>query len=229
MSTAQRSVVVFDLDDTLYPEQQFVVSGLRAVGAELARSQGLAQAEETLLQVHGEGSSQGRVLDVALARLNLKAGRDDVRRLVELYRYHQPQGLTLFPDARALLDHLVGRARLAMVTDGWERCQQAKLAALGIRELFSPTVATFDYGAAWHKPSPRAFQAVMVAHGGARDEYVYIADNPAKDFGGPAGLGWRTARILRPEGVHRTAPDAGHRIDRTVEDLRELVDWLELG
>jgi len=229
MMPAER-VVVFDLDDTLYPEQQFVASGLRAVGQDLAERHGVAQAPEILRSIHSEAAQRGRVFDAALTRLGLDASAAEIQRLVALYRNHQPSGLALFADARDLLERLKPATAMAMVTDGWQRCQRAKLTALGIAGLFDPVIATFDRGADWHKPSPKAFQEVMAAHGGgAPGKYVYVADNPSKDFGGPAALGWGTVQIIRPDGVHRSAPDVGHRIDLVVEDLREILDWLQLG
>jgi putative hydrolase of the HAD superfamily len=67
-----KRIVVFDLDDTLYPEIEYVRSGFRAVAFELeARFD--VHAEEAFallwraLQVHGRGKTFDRVLEDATA------------------------------------------------------------------------------------------------------------------------------------------------------------------
>jgi putative hydrolase of the HAD superfamily len=214
-------LAVFDLDDTLYPERQFVRGGLDAVGMFLAKDHGCAGAANRLHEIF-DGGTRGRVFDQYLKEAGLQQ-QVKVDDLVQLYRNHQPK-IELHRDASELLPVLVqGKTRMALVTDGWEEIQRRKLRALGVDRLFWPIVCTMDHGSDWSKPSTRAFAHVMAQCGTPAPRCVYIADNPAKDFGGPALVGWQTVLIRRPDGIHWGEPDAGHRIDLRIDDLRQVV------
>ena len=201
-------VVTFDLDDTLYDELDFVDSGFRAVARELtdepARQAELVAEMRRVLAAEGSG----RVFDAVLARFGLTA---DVRRLVEVYRGHRPD-LALDPARRAVLVAVHARHRTALVTDGPAHTQRAKFDALGLAELVD--VPIFSADLATSKPSPLPFQAVARAFP-SESSFVYVGDNPAKDFQAPRALGWRTVRFRNPRGLHRDVPgDADVTIDR---------------
>jgi putative hydrolase of the HAD superfamily len=58
-------------------------------------------------------------------------------------------------------------------------------------------------------------------------QYIYIADNPAKDFVAPNLLGWKTVQILRPEGQYQSVSAAlNGEAQIILTDLREVVRHL---
>ena len=184
--------MVFDLDDTLFPEAAYVASGFRAVGAALAREHGVEGFGALAAAVAAAGA-RGDVFDEALRRAGVPA--DDARRLVPWcvaeYRGHRPD-IALFPEARAALDRLRGRVKLGVLTDGWLVAQQQKVAALGVADLVDAVVFSDAFGRAHWKPSEVPYRAVAEALGVAHAGCVYVADNPAKDFITARALGWRT-------------------------------------
>jgi putative hydrolase of the HAD superfamily len=218
-------ILVFDLDDTLYPEREFVASGFNAVGRVLDAQYGIPQATDILFQVQKEGFA-GRIFDETLSRLGIAHSPDYIQYLIRLYREHQPD-IRLHPDAACILPQLKGRVGLAMISDGWEFTQRRKLCALKIEDLFSPAIFTFDLGKEWHKPSRRAFDCVANILGGSCQRYAYVADNPAKDFSGAAAAGWRTIHIVRPNRIHNELSAAETRADHRVSDLRELIPLID--
>jgi putative hydrolase of the HAD superfamily len=126
----------------------------------------------------------------------------------------------LLADAQDLLEHLKSRAtKIAVLTDGPEVCQAAKVAALGVAPYAEAMVLTGAYGPGFSKPHPRGYQDVARATGA--DHLVYIADNPHKDFVAAKQLGWSTVRVKRPGGLHENVPD-GPDVDLTVLDLSHL-------
>ena len=85
------------------------------------------------------------------------------------------------------------------------------------------TVGNTLGGMSFWKPHPLPFQNIMKEFGGDPSQYVYIADNPIKDFIAPKSLGWQTIQIERPLNIYfGTEVPAEHRAHRTVSSLREL-------
>lgn len=219
-------VVVFDVDDTLYLERDYVRSGFHAVDEWAAETLGVHGFEGVAWSAFEEGV-RGTIFDAALLGCGLEPTPDLVGQLVGVYREHVP-AIALLPDAAACLARLRGRVPLAVVSDGPLRSQLAKVRALGLEGIIDEIVLTEELGAGYGKPSPRAFELVEERLGADGPACVYVADNPAKDFDGPAGLGWRTVRIRRPGGLHRDVPN-GIAVSAELEDLTGLPALLGLG
>ncbi len=202
-------VIVLDMDDTLYVERDFARSGFAAVAA-LLGDESFAPRAWALLEAGGRGDIFDR----------LAPDPSRVKAMVAAYRSHRP-AIALAPDAARLL----ARAEnCALITDGHEVTQRNKIGALGIGHL-DPLIVTDMWGQDFRKPHPRAFETVMARHGGAGADYVYVGDNPAKDFLAPRALGWRSLRIRRPGGLHQRAepPSAAHAPDAEIASLDEVA------
>lgn len=215
-------VVVFDLDDTLYLERDFVRSGFAAVGAWLAAHHGVGDFETHAWGLFLAGR-RGDVFDRTLPRLGLQPEAALIRSLVGVYREHQPQ-IRLEPATADLLSELSGRARLAVLTDGYHDTQRRKVAALALEAWCRPVVCTDQWGREHWKPSPRGFLHLQQAFEVPPEGCIYIGDNPAKDFRAPRALGWRTLRVRHPLGEHARADAASplDQADATVTGLAEV-------
>src|SRR5262245_6981850 len=108
--------IVFDLDDTLYPELDFVRSGLRAVAEAFAADLGPPEQSFNLMWRDAQGDDRRRVFDLALATAGQLPHADLVARMVQCYRRHTPV-LTLHPDADRALSRLAGRFKLGILSD----------------------------------------------------------------------------------------------------------------
>lgn len=194
------AVFCFDLDDTLVSESDYVESGLRAAGAIVdAAAPGRESASEWLVgRWRRDRSRNGFQLLLAERGLHVEPW---LQRLKDAYRAHMPV-LRLRPGVPEVLAALARRGfRLALVSDGYEDVQQRKWAALAIEEHFDPIVFTDERGRAFWKPHPWAFERVMQAHPSAT-HFLYVADNPAKDFVAPNRLGWTTVMVCNEANVH---------------------------
>ena len=80
-----RRVVVFDLDDTLFPERQYVLSGFRAVDAWLREAKGLDGFYDRATALLDAGS-RGNIFDFALATLGCRGAKALTDTLVKIYR-----------------------------------------------------------------------------------------------------------------------------------------------
>jgi putative hydrolase of the HAD superfamily len=216
---SQRTVV-FDVDDTLYLERDYVRSGFHAVGAWIAEREGIANFFE-IAMAKFEAGFRGRIFNSVLEELGAVPEPALIAALVAEYRRHVPS-IELLPDAVAALEQLAGAASLAVVTDGPVDSQRAKVEALHLERWADPIVLTAELGAEFGKPHPAAFELIEDAHGHAAQQCVYVADNPSKDFAGPKGLGWRTVRIRRAGGLHWAMASDG-AVDDEISTLESLA------
>ncbi len=209
--------LVFDLDDTLYLERDYVRGGFDAVGLHAERTHGIRGLSETCWALFRQGV-RGDTFDRALRLLGVAPDPDLVRELVAAYRAHSPD-IALLADARRCLEAAQEAAFLGIVTDGPAVSQRAKIAALGTDAFVDHTIVTAELGAEFAKPDPRAFALLETASGSRGTDCVYVADNPAKDFAGPKSLGWRTVRVRRRGGLHAALP-SGPDVDRETTTLQ---------
>jgi putative hydrolase of the HAD superfamily len=217
--------VLFDLDDTLYLERDYVASGLRAVSAWASGCLGVSEEEacRELSKLYW-GDCHSRTFDCWLARRGIEPGWAGP--MVEVYREHTPQ-IHPLPGVRELLARLEQRCPLGLVSDGWAAVQRRKLAALRLGYHFRAVVFSDELGHDRWKPSTAPFEAALARLRVDARRTVYIGDNPAKDFRGARQCGILSVRIRHPGGVHRTAEPATAEDapDREIAALEELERW----
>jgi putative hydrolase of the HAD superfamily len=189
--------IVFDLDDTLYLERDYIASGFRAVVSSL---RGRYQIEEEeLYDFLWENFLTGVRTDGFDRLLNQYPLADaTVAELVEMYRSHTPV-LKLDDSVRKTLESLRVRGyRLGIITDGRLEGQIKKVAALGVQELVDEIIYTDRFGIEFWKPHSRAFELIASTLDIPHENLAYVADNPLKDFVAPNRLGWQTIRLRDP-------------------------------
>jgi putative hydrolase of the HAD superfamily len=223
-------VLVFDLDDTLYPERQFALSGFAAAGRWAEAELGVAGLAAVMTRLLDEGHL-GQLFRIALAEKHPHHTHEDLAALLEAYRNHEPV-LALFEDAAWALSHFTGKARLGLITDGTHSMQARKVAALGIAAHFQEILYTHALGGReFAKPHPRSYEMVEQALAGEGSRLVYVGDNPSKDFVVPNARGWTSIMVERPEAkrIHeRAAVAPGGAPQHTVRSLMELPALLQL-
>ncbi|MBP6505928.1 MAG: HAD family hydrolase [Opitutaceae bacterium] len=217
--------VVFDLDDTLYAEADFVDSGFRAVDHWLSVHEGVKGFLEHARR-HFNTGMRGKIFDAALNDLGVVAVPERVTILVEVYRSHVPE-ISLDAAVSRFLDWTAPRFNLAVLTDGYAVAQRQKLEALKLRRWFDCIIVTDEIGRQFWKPHRIGFERIMARFAGAVAGYVYVADNPQKDFIAPRQLGWRTVRLRRERGEYtRHESKKNELIDLEITSLPELKTWL---
>jgi putative hydrolase of the HAD superfamily len=216
--------IAFDLDDTLYPEPDFVASGFRAVAKWAEQVLGIDSAMGLAeLQSLYDRGPKGHTFDAWLAMHNLDIG-NWVREAVRVYREHDP-AIKPFPEVAPLLSSFKGRYLLGLVSDGYLDVQRRKLRALGLAEWFDVTVFSDEWGREAWKPSPCAFQILLERFGHLPgEEAVYVGDNPAKDFLAARKAGMTSVHVRRPQGVYAAVVplSADYRADWVISELNEL-------
>ncbi|HHV61371.1 MAG TPA: HAD family hydrolase [Firmicutes bacterium] len=202
-------LVIFDLDDTLYPEIDFVRSGFGAVSrafatASLPPAYLLAKMEEFY---HVDRRHVFDLLAQELAGAREYPCSDPLelsRRMIECYRAHPPE-IQLYEDAAVTLESLRNLGiRIGLITDGYWEVQERKVEALGLAGIIELVICTDKLapGRVYWKPSTRAFEIALGYFGVKPERSCYVGDNPAKDFAGPAALGMKTVWVRRKDGVY---------------------------
>lgn len=186
--------VIFDLDDTLFPELEYVESGFKAVSGRIKADFGI-DPFDLLKELFA--ADPKNVYPRALDRLGVKYDESYISALVDIYRNHTPRGLGFFSDVMPFIAELKSRGIvLGIITDGRVEGQKKKLEALGCYNLFDKIIITDELGKEFRKPSDEAFKVMSGQTGVALSETAYIGDNPAKDFYiGSEGV--FTVRVLR--------------------------------
>ena len=223
-------VLVFDLDDTLYPERQFALSGFAAAERWAAAELGIEGLAADMTRLLDDGHL-GQLFAMALAEKLPGHRPEHLAGLLEAYRDHEPE-LALFDDADWALARYASEAKLGLITDGTHRVQAKKVAALGIARHFREIVFTDALGGrAFSKPHPKSYEQIEAALGAEGDRLVYIGDNPAKDFIVPNTRGWISVMVHRPghRRIHAGAQVApGGAPQHTIASLTELPAVLGL-
>lgn len=195
---------VFDLDDTLYPEREYVVSGFRTVAREFAIRLGdPALTLERMIRLF-DSKHRPRVFHALLDELSLE-DPTLATAMIETYRAHRP-ALALFDDADRVLGDLGGRFHLGILTDGRPTAQRAKIEALALRTRVDEIVVSSELAPMICKPDPRPFEFISTRLQVRWNRIAYVGDNAAKDFLAPNRMGWRTVQVRRPGGFYRDAP-----------------------
>ncbi len=217
-------VVIFDLDDTLFLERDYVMSGYRAVASHVTHTTGIAT--DVLFRFLETGFDENRRTDNfqrLIDHFNIPADVDD---LIAVYRNHTPD-ITLPIDSSNALTELRPRFRLGMITDGRPNTQATKLDVLGITHYFERIIIN-DLDLGQSKLDPYSFCDMIAYFAVHPCEAVYVGDNATKDFVWPLRLGMKCVWICRAQSLYGTTGPASHSEDvKRIVSLDELLSYVD--
>ncbi len=221
--------VIFDLDDTLYPEGTYVLSGFRAVADWVERNLSIP-ADETaqeLTKLFRQGVRGDTFTQWLRRQESMKNDDGLLERMIAVYREHRPT-IAPFEGMTELVKELASRYQLGVVSDGYLAMQKCKWEALPFATYFQTVVFSDAFGRAHWKPSSIPFEAALRGLGISSQSAVYVGDNPAKDFFGARRLGLYTIRLQMAcgEHAHVQPPSMDHAPDVTVPNVCELASIL---
>lgn len=224
---AEAVAVVFDLDDTLYLEREYVRSGAGAVAAWMAPRLGLdGSAAEAELVAAVARDRSGDPFGGWLQRHGLDR-EEWLPGMLDCYRSHQP-AIRLEVGVERLLSRLAATHALGLVTDGRREQQRRKLESLRLNRWPIAAVVSDEMGREFWKPSVEPYLKALELLGVAPARAIYVGDNPAKDFLGARRAGMRSIRWRRRGGLHAGAEPASleHAADWETTTIRGLVRLL---
>lgn len=182
--------VIFDLDDTLYSEKEYVKSGYRAVSEYLGGGyedrlwsffeQGKMAIDELLKEVHRENEKNA---------------------VLAIYRNHKPD-IHLYDWVMENIEKLKSKGiKVGIITDGRPEGQRNKIEALGLN--VDDVIVTDELGGVqFRKPCDIAFRIMITRWRLNPADVVYIGDNPTKDFQAPQQLGMKWIFYKNIDGLY---------------------------
>ena len=185
--------VIFDLDDTLYSEKQYVRSGYKKIGEFLGRG----DAAEKLWSYFEDGK---QAIDAYLTEI----GEEDKKsECLKVYREQKPE-IALYEGAIETILYLKAKGiKIGIITDGRPEGQRNKLKALGLVDVVDDIIITDELGGPqFRKPCDIAFRIIQNRWRFPYEHIVYVGDNLNKDFQACRQLGMRWKYFRNKDGLH---------------------------
>ena len=212
-------MTVFDLDDTLFKERDFVTSSFRVIAREADR-RGIISYEKALA-ILCAGRDGGMAFSSLAEEVAARAPGCGLTEewMVNTYRTHTPD-IKLDDATESVLAALRERGEtLGLITDGRSNTQRAK-------RFIEPRNILVSGETGFDKTHREPFDMIMMRNPAER-RYVYVGDNSAKDFIWPNKLGWLTVQLDDADGVniHPQSSDrpAAFLPERHIGSLSQLL------
>lgn len=182
--------MIFDLDDTLYSEKEYVRSGFKSVSDYLG-----GRYEDKLWQYFEAGKP---AIDYLLKNLGREGEKETV---LKIYREHKPD-IHLYDGVAEMIEELKKKGiKIGIITDGRPEGQKNKIEALGL-DVDDVIITDELGGTQFRKPCDIAFRILQTRWRLAPSQMVYVADNPAKDFQAPRQLGMKSVYFKNEDGLY---------------------------
>lgn len=209
------TTIVFDLDDTLVKEIDFLKSAFFEIANSIEAEVSSLYHQMLVWYFDNENVFQKLVQlypDLSMDLLKSK------------YRHHQPN-FEKYSYVKDFLSELKqNRYRIGLITDGFSITQRNKISSLGIGGLFDLIVISEEFGS--EKPNEENYK---VFHQFNSDTYYYVGDNLKKDFVTPNKLGWVTICLLDDgNNIHSQNFDIEefYLPKYKIKDLSELLHYI---
>lgn len=202
--------VIFDLDDTLYNEKEYVRSGYKAVSDYLGGGY-----EEKLWDFFKAGKP---AIDELLKEIGCENEKDKV---LNIYRSHKPD-IHLYPGVDEMIAEFKEQGiKVGIIIDGRPEGQRNKLDALGL-DVDDVIITDELGGIQFRKPCDIAFRILFTHWRMNPADIVYVGDNPMKDFQAPQQLGMRSVYFKNNDGLYQSKLTS-HKFVETISDIEKCL------
>jgi FMN phosphatase YigB (HAD superfamily)/predicted ATP-grasp superfamily ATP-dependent carboligase len=194
-------VILFDLDDTLYNEKEYVYSGFKAV------CNNFSLFKDSYSFLKNSFDDKRKPFDELFKIMKL----DDVKlfnEVLKTYQNHKPS-IKLDNDTKEMLKLLKSQGfKLGLITDGRVNGQENKIDSLGLERFFDELIITdslagrFGNPLHFRKPNRIAFEIMKNRFNVEYSEMVYVGDNYKKDSKAPFQLGMDYIYYKNKEGLY---------------------------
>jgi putative hydrolase of the HAD superfamily len=231
------SLVLFDLDDTLFAHRRAVEDGviahLQTLGLAMDPAEHGAEATRwsELEELHYSSYLAGDLDYLGQRRSRARdflvpygvSLEEDVaaEEWFEEYLHAYRAAWALHTDALPALTALKEQYRLGIITNGVTHFQQPKLDALGLSPYFEHVITSGDFGAV--KPDPSIFLHACALFGVEPRNAAYVGDRLQTDALGASGAGllgvWLNRSITTTDHERADMVAAGVRMISTLAEL----------
>lgn len=187
-------MVCFDLDDTLYPEYKYVQSAYKAIASYMHKNFDTDSNEiyNLLWETFNIGNN---AFDNLLKQYPLWGNNEcAIKKLLHIYRFHNPEIHLDRPTLSTLETFAKSGVKMGIITDGRIITQRNKINALNLTRFVNIENIIISEQTGFDKTSNQNF-ITMMRQNPKEHHFVYVADNPEKDFLHPNKLGWTTIML----------------------------------
>ena len=223
--------VIFDLDDTLYPEWSYIKQGFWAVSDKTCKD----------FNLHTRYSSNDiyevlKYIFINYTRVNIFNylpnfipeieinERYVVDELLPTFRFSK-KSLDCYPDVEPTLDQLNGTIKIGMVTNGNTQVQNNKIDLLTIRKYFDEIEISGDYSEENAKPSIFMLNKMLDIFKIMPHESIYVGDNLQTDRCA-IDIGCNFLRMIRKYGMYNDHSHASSKYP-SISSLSELPYYIK--
>lgn len=214
-------MVVFDLDDTLYKEIDFLKSAYHEISNYIELRFGhYGIIYKTMLDLYRNGED---VFQSIIQRFALPVKKEE---LIFMYRKHVPH-ISLSSATTQVLEYLIENYQLGLITDGRSETQRNKIKSLGLVKYIRDENIVISEEFHSEKPCVQNYSYFQGLY--PDKNFVYVGDNVEKDFVAPNFLKWTTVCLLdNGQNIHRQSFDRpneylpNYKIEQ-IEDLLSVI------
>ncbi len=221
MDIKNKPIVIFDLDDTLFNELDYLKSAFSEIAKHIAteiNSEQQTVFDDMLSLYHNNANVFAEILE----RHKTGFGIQD---LLHIYRHHEPS-IQLLEDRNLVLDNLKSKGiKMGLLSDGRSLQQRNKIKALHLNDYFEEIIISEEFGS--EKPNENNYLYFQSLYG--EGDYFYIGDNVSKDFVSPNKLGWTSICILdNGNNIHKQDFNRpSHYLPSiTLKNFKDLIELL---
>jgi putative hydrolase of the HAD superfamily len=209
--------IVFDLDDTLYKEIDFVKSSYIYINNFINKRYKIDLSSEI------ESCLKHKISFYDCVKIKFPEVKDfTLQKYLELYRFHCPS-ISLSADVSAFISKILEfNLEFSIITDGRSISQRNKIESLGISQIVKNVIVSEETG--YEKPHLNNFKLLNEIY--PDKNFVYIADNTSKDFLAPNILKWDSICILdNGQNIHKQnfALEKKFMPKKIIESFKELM------
>jgi len=179
--------IVFDLDDTLFKEIDFVKSAYVYINSYINSRFNIDLSKNIKKCLSGEINFFNLINSKLYPDQNFP-----IEKYLELYRFHYPE-IKLSKDTSVFFEKILSHnIDFSIITDGRSISQRNKIKALGLYDLVKNIIISEETG--FEKPHLNNFKILNRIY--SNKKLIYIADNTSKDFLAPNSLNWNTICLI---------------------------------
>jgi len=182
--------VIFDLDNTLVDRKKAFHHYCLSFIDDHFSNQDLPDTKDNMIQymtlLDNDGlCNRHDVFGLIINKWDIKGY--DAQQLCDNFNDTFYKFTTPDVDMHMILNYLIPKYKLGIITNGSSKSQNGKIDHIGIREMFDSVIVSDDVGV--HKPDERIFNISCSALGIKHDQAVYVGDNHEKDIVGAKNAG----------------------------------------
>jgi|LakMenE18May11ns_1017448.scaffolds.fasta_scaffold9681382_2 putative hydrolase of the HAD superfamily len=217
-------ILIFDLDDTIYNEKEFIFNGYKAVANFFYKKIKIYKKKYIFEYLKYQYLLKGRekIFDKFLMKFGI-FNKKNLNLCIKLYRYNN---FKLFFKTSFKKIFKKYNKKIYLVTDGNWLVQKNKVRNLKINNFFKKIFYTGFYGPRYFKPSLMCFIKIKELEGCNWSDLLYIGDNPFKDFVLIKQKGIKTVRVLNGR-YKNVKVDRKYDAEYSIKSINELIPLLK--